>query len=96
MEKKFDPFFRVFLTHQGKNKDENKEIWKNEFDFRIPHIKIRLRNCFHENLSKKFFTHFFRHFRLIETKMKMKTKKFGKMSLIFEFSMSKIAFMEFS
>ena len=32
-EKIFDPFFMIFLTNRGKNKDEDEKIWKNEFNF---------------------------------------------------------------
>ena len=31
--KLFDPFFMIFLTNRGKNEDEDKKIWKSEFDF---------------------------------------------------------------
>ena len=95
-EKTFDPFLRhfwpfsnTFLTNRGKNKDEDKKVWKNEFDFWIFHIKIRFCGNFHENLGKKIFDPFCRTFWLIKAKMKTGMKKYGKMSLIFEFSISK-------
>ena len=56
----------------AKNKDEDEKIWKNEIDFWISYIKIRLYDDnFHENLRRKNLTHFLRHFWLIEEKMKM-------------------------
>ena len=41
-EKKFDPFFKKFLTNRGKIKGEDEKIWENDFNFWIFHIKIRL------------------------------------------------------
>ena len=32
-KKVFDPFYKTFLTNRDENKDEDKKIWKNEFDF---------------------------------------------------------------
>ena len=33
-EKKiFDPFFKTFLTNQGKNEDADENIWGNDFNF---------------------------------------------------------------
>ena len=32
-KKNFDSFFKLFLTNRGKNKNENKKNWENEFDF---------------------------------------------------------------
>ena len=58
MEKNFDPFFGTFLTSQGKYENEDEKARENEFDFSILHIKIRLCGSFHENLRKKFLTHF--------------------------------------
>ena len=95
-KKFFDPFFKTFLTNRGKNKTEDEQIWENESDFSILHIKIRLCGNFHENLREKFLTHFLTHFWLIEAKMKMKIKKFGKMSPISEFFISKLGCMELS
>ena len=89
----FDPFFKTFLTNWGKNEDEDEKNWKNEFDFWVFHIRIRLYRNFHENLSKNFLNHFLSHFWLIVAKMKMKIKKFGKMSAIFELSISKLGYM---
>ena len=91
-KKVFDPFYKTFLTNRDENEDEDKKIWKNEFDFWILHIKTRLFKNFHENL-RKFLTHSLSHFWLIEAKMKMKIKKFGKMSLIFDLSVSKLGYM---
>ena len=31
-EKKFDSFFRKFLTNRGKSENEDKKIWENEFN----------------------------------------------------------------
>ena len=39
--------------NDAKNEDEDEKIWKNDFDFWIFHIKIRLYDNFHENLRKK-------------------------------------------
>ena len=91
-EKIFDSFFKLFLTNRGKTEDEDEKIWENKFDFWIIHIKIRLCGSFHENLRKIFLTHFVRHFWLIETKMKMKIKRFGIMKSIFEFSISELGY----
>ena len=33
LKKKFNPFFRTFLTNRGKNEDEDENIWENEFNF---------------------------------------------------------------
>ena len=49
---------------------------------------------FNENLRKTFLTHFVSHFSLIDAKTKMKMKKIGKTSSIFEFSISKLGYME--
>ena len=92
-EKNFWPIFKTFLTNQGKTEDENEKIWKNELNFLILHIKIRLYGNFYENMLKKVLTHFFRHFWLIEGKIKIKMKKYGKMSSIFEFSISKLRYI---
>ena len=48
-----------------------------------------LHDIIHENLRRKNLTHFVRHLWLIEAKIKMKIKRFGKTSSIFEFSISK-------
>ena len=42
----------------AKNEDEDEKIWKNEFDFWILHMKIRLYDNFHENLRKKIWPTF--------------------------------------
>ena len=70
-----------------------KKIWKNEFNFWILHIKIRLYRTFRENLWKKLLTWFLGHFRQIKTKMKMKMKKCEKLISIFEFSISKSGYV---
>ena len=67
-------------------------MWKNESHFLILHIKIRLQGNFHENLRKKFLTDFFNHFWLIEAKMKIKMKEFGKINSVFAFSISKLGY----
>ena len=53
-EKKFDLFFKTFLTNQGK-KNEDEKIWENDFKFWILHIKIKLCDSFYENLRKIFW-----------------------------------------
>ena len=74
LRKKIDPFFKIFLTNQGKNEGVNEKNWENEFDLWILHIRIRFYGNFHENLWKKRPTHFLGHFWLIVAKMKMKMK----------------------
>ena len=32
-KKEFGPFFKTFLTNQGKNENEDEKNWKNEFNF---------------------------------------------------------------
>ena len=39
----------------GKNEDEKEKVWKNESDFWILHIKIKLCGKFNKNLRKKAF-----------------------------------------
>ena len=87
------PIFKIFLINQDKNQNVNEKMWENEFDFWILRIKIRLYGNFHENLRKKFLTHFLNHFSLIKAKTKMKMKKSGKMNSIFELSISKLGYM---
>ena len=59
----FDPSFRKFLTNRGKNENEDEKIWgRNEFNFWILHIKIRLCCNFHKIGEKKKLTHCIRHF----------------------------------
>ena len=41
-EKNSDSFFKTFLTNLHKNEDEDEKNWKNEFDFSILLLKIRL------------------------------------------------------
>ena len=93
MAKKFlklSDYLTICLTKMGKTWCQKWrwiwKIWKNEFDFWIVHIKIRLYVSFHENLRI--------HFWLIEEKMKMKMKACGKMSPIFEFFISKLGCKE--
>ena len=45
-----------------KNKNEDEKISKNEVEFWILHVKIRLRDNFHENLRRKQFDPFFKTF----------------------------------
>ena len=66
------------MTNQGKNEDGHEKIWKNKFAFWIFHIKIRLCGNFDWNLWTKSFDSFLGHFWLIEAKMTMKLKIFGK------------------
>ena len=47
---------------------------------------------FHENLKKKL-THFLRHLWLIKAKMKMKMKKYGKISSVLEFCISILGYI---
>ena len=64
-------------------------------NFWILHIKIWLSSNFHENQRKKFLNHFLKHFWPVsKTKMKMKMKKFGKISSSFGFSISKLDYKE--
>ena len=58
------------------------------------HIKIRLFDNFHENLQRKNLIHSLKHFWRIKAIMKVQIEKFGKMSLIYEFSISKLGYME--
>ena len=47
------------------NEDKDKKNWQNDFDFRIIYIKFRLSDNhgnFHENMKKKKFDLFLRHF----------------------------------
>ena len=53
----FDSFLRL-LTNRSTNEDEDEEIWKNESEFWILHVKISSCGNFHENPRKKFLTHF--------------------------------------
>ena len=50
----FDPFFKTFLTNQGKNDNEVEKVGKSEFNFSVLHIKLRLYRNFHENLRRHF------------------------------------------
>ena len=51
-KKGFTHFFRTFLTNRGKNENEDEKAVKNEFDFSILRIEIRLCGNFHENGRK--------------------------------------------
>ena len=82
------------MTNQGKNENEDEKNWKNEFNFLILDIRIRLYGNFHENRRKTFLTLFLLYFWQIEAKMTMKIKKNGKISSIFEFSISKLLYTE--
>ena len=77
----------------AKSEDEDEKIWKSDFDFWTFYNKIRLYDNFLENMRRKNLTHFLRHFWLIKAKMKMRMKKFRRMNLIFEFSISKLGYM---
>ena len=81
------------MTNLGKNEDVNETIWENEFNFWILHIKIWLYGNFDVNLETKKFYSFLGHFWLVEAKMKMEMKKYGKTSLIFKFFISKLGYM---
>ena len=89
----FDTFFKTFFTNRGKNGDDDEKIWQNVFSFWILHIKLGYVVIFMK-IGEHFFWLHLRHFWLIETKIKMKMKKIGIMSLIFEFSISKLGFKE--
>ena len=54
-----------------KNEDDNEKLWKNELDFWVFYIKIRLYDNFHENLRRKNLTHFLRQLWLSGAKMKV-------------------------
>ena len=80
----------------AKNKDEDEKIGENEFNFSILYIKLGYMAIFMKICPKKNLTYFVGHFWLIKAKMKMKMKKCGKMSPIFEFSISKKVMWQFS
>ena len=61
-EKKIDLFYRTFLTNRGKNENNDEKIRKNESDFLILHIKIKLYGNFHENPRKIVLTNLLKHF----------------------------------
>lgn len=106
------PLFKRFLTNQGKNKNEDEKIWKNESDFRILHenedekiwknefgfwifhIKIKLYRNFHENLRKIKFDPFLKTFMTNRGKSENEDEKYGKMSPLFELSISKVSYVE--
>ena len=58
------------------------------------HIKIKLYGHFNPNLWTKNLDPFLGHFWVIETKIKMNMKKRGTKSSNFQFSISKLGFME--
>ena len=62
------------MTNQGKKEDENENIWENEFDFRICHIKISLCVGFHESLRKNFWP-IFKTFLANQGKIKDENEK---------------------
>ena len=93
LQKKFDPFFKTLLTKRDKNEDANKNIWENEFDLWILPIKIRLYGTFMKICGKKSLTHFLGHLWLIGAKIKIKMKKYRKMSSIFQFPISKLGYV---
>ena len=68
----------TFLTNRGKNEDEDEQIWKNEFEYWIPHI--RLCSNFHENLRKKNFDPFFKTF--LNSIFELSISKLGCMELL--------------
>ena len=51
-KKVFKPLFRIFLISRGKYEYEEVKTSKNNFNFWIFHIKIRLCASFHESLKK--------------------------------------------
>ena len=53
--KRFWPFFKTFLTNQGKNEDEVKKIWENEFDFWISMSRLGYVAIFIKIQEKKFW-----------------------------------------
>ena len=56
LRKKIDPFFKTFLTNQGKNEGPNEKNWENEFDLWILHIKITFYGNFHDPFFRTFLT----------------------------------------
>ena len=40
----------------AKNEDHDEKMWKNEFDFWIFQVKVRLHDNFYENLGRKNLT----------------------------------------
>ena len=58
-----------------KNEDEYEKICKNEFDFWILNIKIKLCDNFHENLRRKRFDPFFKTFLTNQDKNENGNKK---------------------
>ena len=89
------------LTNQGKNENEDGKGSENEFDLWIFHIKIRLYGYFYENLRRKMkwkcsltLTICLKKMgKSLMPKTKMAMKKFRRMNLIFEFSISKLGYM---
>ena len=77
------------MTSRGKNEDVNEKLEKMSHEFSIPksgYTEISMKIC-----GKKFLTHILGHFWLIKTKMKI--KKHGKMSSIFEFFISNLGYV---
>ena len=57
--------------------------------FELGYTEIFMKIC-----GKNFLTHLLGHFKLVEAKIKMKITKNGKISSIFEFSISKLGYVE--
>ena len=72
----------------AKNEDEDKKIWKMNFIFKFSVSKLGYMKIFMKIWEGKNLIHFLRHFWPSEAKMKMQMKNIGKMSLIYEFSIS--------
>ena len=82
----FEARIKMRWKHWGKFDLWNIDLW-------ILHIKISLYRIFMKIWEKKL-TKFLRHFWLIEAKMKIKMKKYGKIIPIFEFFISKSDFIK--
>ena len=86
------------MTTPGKNGNEDEKLWKNDFDVWILDIKIRLCRKSWENFFDPSFKGFFTLLKYIFLtnwgKNEDKDEKFGKISPIFEFSISKLGYME--
>ena len=86
------------MTTPGKNGNEDEKLWKNDFDVWILDIKIRLYRKSWENFFDPYFKGLFTLLKYIFLtnwgKNEDKDEKFGKISPIFEFSISKLGYME--
>ena len=89
----FDLFCKTFLTTWDKNEDGDKNIWENEFNFWILHIKTRLYKKFSWKSEKTIFDSLFKPFLTNRGKRENGDQKFGKMSLIFDLFISKLGYM---